>query len=85
MEPDADLKYRIDQAFFNIIEVRPDMREDLRRMWRHVRDLWNQLDQELVNCRRLNKTTALYSELEIGLRESLENLEGYITWGHLRG
>jgi len=86
MEPDRELKYRIDQAFFAINQdVRPDQREDLRRIWRHARELWSLMDIELVNCRRRNKPTPKYQELEAECRETITTLEQYITWAHLSG
>jgi len=85
MEHNSDYKHRIDQAFFAIIQVRPDQREDLRRMWRATRNLWDQLDIELINCKRLHKVTPKYAELETELSQCLLTLEGYISWGHLCG
>lgn len=85
MDHDRDLKYRIDQAFFTIVQMPPGQREDLRRMWRHTRELWMQMDIELVNCRRVNKQTPKYSELERECVQTLDTLESYITWGHLSG
>jgi hypothetical protein len=85
MDANVTLKHRIDVAFFQIIEMPPGMREDLRRMWRGTRNLWNQLDIELINCKRLNKVTPKYTELEAELNQCLLTLEGYITWGHLSG
>jgi hypothetical protein len=85
MDHNSDYKYRIDQAFFTIIKMPPGMREDLRRMWRACRNLWDQLDIELINCKRLNKVTPKYTELEAELNQCLLTLEGYITWGHLSG
>jgi hypothetical protein len=85
MEHDRDLKHRIDQAFFNIVQMPPGQREDLRRMWRHTRDLWTKMDIELVNCRRTNKKTPKYAELESECVQTLDTLQGYITWGTLSG
>lgn len=85
MEHDKDLKSRIDEAFFAIKDLRPDQREDLRRMWRHTRQLWMYMDMEMVNCRKANKKTPKYAELERECQESLANLESYISWAHLLG
>jgi hypothetical protein len=85
MEHDKDLKSRIDEAFFAIKDLRPDQREDLRRMWRHIRDLWMYMDMEMVNCRKIDKKTPKYQELESKCIESLTNLESYISWAHLLG
>ena len=86
MDHDRDLKHRIDEAFFQINrEMPPGQREDLRRMWRHIRDLWTQMDIELVNCRKNNKKTPKYIDLETECGKCLLTLESYITWGHLSG
>jgi hypothetical protein len=85
MNHNSDYKYRIDQAFFTIVKMPPDQREDLRRMWRACRNVWDQLDIELVNCRRVHKVTPKYAELEAELVQRLATLEGYISWGHLTG
>lgn len=85
MDHDQSLKHRIDEAFFSIVQMPPGQREDLRRMWRHTRDLWNKMDIELVNCRRASKHTPKYLELERECVQTLETLESYITWGHLSG
>ena len=83
MNHNSDYKYRIDQAFFTIIKMPPGQREDLRRMWRACRNLWDRLDIELINCKRLNKVTPKYTELELDIQQRLEILEQYITFGLL--
>ncbi len=85
MDHDRGLKSRIDEAFFAIKDLRPDQREDLRRMWRHTRELWTFMDLEMVNCRKVNKLTPKYQELQRDCWESLTNLESYISWAHLLG
>jgi hypothetical protein len=85
MDHNSDYKYRIDQAFFTIIKMPPGQREDLRRMWRACRNRWDQLDIELINCRRTNKVTPKYTELATDLDQCLLTLESYISWGHLVG
>ena len=85
MNHNSDYKYRIDQAFFTIVKMPPGQREDLRRMWRACRNLWDQLDIELINCKRVHKVTPKYTELETELDQCLLTLEGYISWGHLSG
>ena len=83
MEHDRELKFRIDDAFFAIKDLRPDKREDLRRMWRHVRDLWNQMDIEMVNCRKIHRKTPKYLDLESECSQCLLTVESYISWAHL--
>jgi hypothetical protein len=83
MESDSTLKHRLDTIFFQIIEIPPGMREDMRRLWRPARNLWNQLDMELVECRKLNKPTARYQEIEQDLKNRLDIMEQYITFATL--
>lgn len=85
MDHNSDYKYRIDQAFFTIVKMPPGQREDLRRMWRGCRNLWDKMDIEMVTCRRTNKVTPKYTELEAELSQCLLTLEGYISWAHLSG
>ncbi len=83
MESDSTLKQRLDAIFFQIVELRVDMREDMRRLWRPARALWDKLDQELVECRRNNKPTSKYTEIETDLRTRLDLMEQYITFATL--
>ena len=78
-----ELKYRLDQMYFQIIELHPNKRGDLKRMWKHAQQLWGDLDKEMVNCRRLHKATAHYTSLEEALNETLTTLEQYIMWASL--
>lgn len=83
MESNSTLKQRIDAVFFHIIDLPPGLREDMRRMWRPARELWNLLDRELVECRRLNKPTVRYQELEQDLCNRLDLMEQHITFATL--
>ena len=83
MESDSTLKHRLDRIFFQIVELRPAMREDMRRLWRPARALWDELDKELVECRRHNKPTVRYQEIEQDLQARLELMEQYITFATL--
>lgn len=86
MDHNPELKTRIDRAFFAINQdVRPDQREDLRRIWRRARELWSLMDIELVNCRRRNRVTPKYTDLQQECVETITTLEQYITWAHLSG
>jgi len=80
---DANYKYRLDQAFFSIIALKPELRRDLRRMWDHAANLNKQISQEQVNCRRLGKDTVQLKELETKLGESLDQIESYLTFASL--
>jgi Zn ribbon nucleic-acid-binding protein len=83
MDLDFTLKKRLDSVFFQIINLPPNMREDMRRMWRPARELWNNLERELVECRRIGKTTAKYQTIEKDLNERLEIMEQNITFATL--
>ena len=83
MESNSTLKHRIDTAFFQIIELDPIQRRDLQKMWRVARSKWNELDYELITCRKLNRTTIKFQELEKNLVERLEVIEQYLTFALL--
>jgi hemerythrin superfamily protein len=83
MELNVTLKHRLDVAFFQIIDFEPDQRRDLQHMWRNAKNLWNLMDQEMIQCRRLHKPTPKYTEFEQQLIEALETIEKYITFGLL--
>ena len=83
MELNLTLKHRIDTAFFQIIDMDPMFRRDLQKMWRVARSKWNELDIELINCRRQNRCTPKYRELETDILERLDLIEQYITFGLL--
>ena len=83
MQSDSILKHRLDTIFFQIIDIAPNMREDMRRLWRPARALWDQLDRELVECRRINKPTARYQEIEANLIARLDLMEQNLTFATL--
>lgn len=83
MDANLTLKHRIDTAFFEIIRCDPIQRQDLQRMWRVARSKWNELDIELVTCRRQNKLTPKYQEIEADLLERLDTIEKYLTFALL--
>lgn len=85
MESNSELKQRLDNIFFQIVQLRPDMREDMRRLWRPSRNIWNELDKELVECRRIRKVTSKYTDLELDLLTRIEVMEKYITFATLLG
>lgn len=83
MESDLTLKHRLDVVFFQIVQLAPDMREDMRRLWRPARALWDELDKELVECRRLHRPTVRYREIEQDLATRLDLMEQYLTFATL--
>ena len=83
MELNIALKHRLDTAFFQIIGFGPAQRMDLQHMWRYAKNLWNLMDQEMIQCRRQHKPTIKYLDLEQQLTEAVDNIEKYITFGML--
>jgi hypothetical protein len=83
MESDSTLKQRLDTIFFQIVEIAPNMREDMRRLWRPARALWDELDRELVECRRYSKPTIRYQEIKADLQNRLDTMEQYLTFATL--
>ena len=77
------LKNRLDNLYFQIIDIHPNKRGDLMRIWKHTQKLWSDLDKEMVSCRRLGKVTPHYASLESAFTESLATLEQYIMWAKL--
>lgn len=83
MESNVALKHRIDTAFFQIIDLDPGQRKDLQHMWRNARRIWEQMDQEMVYCRRQNKPTSKYQDFEQQLMDALDIIEQYLTFATL--
>lgn len=83
MEHNVTLKHRLDVVFFQIVQIPTGMREDMRRLWRPARALWDELDKEMVECRRLNKSTIRYQEIEQDLGARLDLMEQYLTFATL--
>ena len=83
MELNFELKHRIDTAFFEIIRCDPVQRQDLQKMWRQARGRWNELDIELITCRRQNTRTPRYQEIEKDIIERVDTIEKYLTFALL--
>jgi hypothetical protein len=62
----------------------PLARKDLARMLSHARILHNQLDRELVNCRRLGRYTNDYHKLEIETQEQIRQTGKWMTMALLK-
>ncbi len=59
-------------------------RRDLGRMLNAARNIATDMDRELVECRRLNRYTSKYVQLESKLEEQLRTISKWLTWAHLR-
>jgi len=56
---------------------------NLTKMWANCARLWNELDNEFVQCRRYQKVTPKYTEIAENLDKSLVVLEQQLTFGSL--
>ena len=61
-----------------------EAREDMARMINPVRDIAQELSQELVECRRLRRMTSRAETLEAKLQDSLDNAEKMLLYARLR-
>jgi hypothetical protein len=61
-----------------------EAREDMARMISPVRDIAQELSQELVECRRLRRMTSRAETLEAKLQDSLDNAEKMLMYARLR-
>lgn len=52
-------------------------------MWKTVDSIYNEMDREMVECRRKNKLTLKYTELEAQLQKAQLNLEKRMTFALL--
>lgn len=81
-----DLYERIDRAIPQINALTSRVaRRDLIKMLRGVDHKMTQMDQELVECRRIHKETPRYQELRQQATELIDNLEKHITFAALIG
>lgn len=81
-----ELFERLDRAIAQINTVKSKIaRRDLIKMMRGVDSKMTQVDQELVECRRLHKETPRYRELKQQAVELVDNLEKHIVFAALIG
>lgn len=57
--------------------------KDLYKMWKNCVNLYTEMDKELVICRRSQRPTAKYLELEKQLLESIEQFDQWTTFSKL--
>ncbi len=55
-------------------------RMDLLKFYRNILEVWNKLDNEMINCRRRNCESATYTELATTIRERLKVMDKEIFW-----
>ena len=82
---DLDIKHRLDETFFQIIKLPLDGQKamDLKKIWKNCSEIWKEMSQEDVTCRRVGKKTPHYLELEARLLDGLDLLEQYLTFATL--
>jgi hypothetical protein len=79
-----ELYHRVTECVEQIKAVNNRLaRRDLLRMLRTVDSALNELDSERVECRRLNRNTARYQQLESQALELIVNLEQHLTLARL--
>lgn len=47
----------------------------LWKFYNNCRTIWVELDNEMINCRRLKKVTQKYTDLEVKYAEAIKNFE----------
>lgn len=57
--------------------------KDLYKMWKNCVNLYTELDKELVNCRRAQRPTAKYIEIETKLKAAIEQFDQWVTFSKL--
>ena len=79
---DVDVKL---QDFFKQVQATTDIRarSQLFKLWKNCVNLYTEMDKELVECRRLQRVTPKYAELETKLNEAMQNFEHWITYARL--
>lgn len=55
-------------------------RMDLLKVYKHILEVWNKLDNEMINCRRRNCETATYTKLAGQIRERIKIMDKEIFW-----
>ena len=58
-------------------------RRDLITIHTNIRKIWAKMDNEMIECRRRDKTTATYSELANHIETYLKMMEREIFWQQL--
>lgn len=69
----------------SVVSSTKDMRarSDLFKMYKNCKEIYNELDKESVECRRLKHKTAKFDTLEQKLNESITEFEQWITYAAL--
>jgi hypothetical protein len=79
-----ELRSRANQIWTQISSIsHPSVRRDLERMFHGAETLLTHLNREMVECRRLGRSTPRSCELEQAVIQRLNDIEQYITLGLL--
>ena len=73
----------LDSIHSHINTFRPTVKMDLLRMWRTTNNVYQEMDKELVNCRRKARLSSKYLTLEQELLTLKQSLLKRITWANL--
>lgn len=77
---ESDIAVKFDELWAKILSVPSYVaRKQLSKVFDNCYDVRDALSKEAVNCRRIGKITAHYTELEAELNRRIELLEQYIT------
>lgn len=61
----------------------PQGKNDLNKLYKACSQILTEISKESINCRRLQKTTPKYLELDRQFKEAISNLEQWITFAKL--
>lgn len=59
------------------------VKRDLELLIKSANDVWNKMDNEMIECRRRGRFTARYSELKIRLLDLLKIVDKEVFWQQL--
>lgn len=84
----TQLRLQIDNLLGKITDAFPgnthkssQIRLDLAKLWRGLNKQFGLLDQEAVECRKLKKATARYTELRADVEARIKLIDKRVTWG----
>ena len=73
------------QGFFKQVQGTDDIRarSELFKLWKNCVNIRTEMDKEMVQCRRYQRVTPKYTELEAQLNEAIQNFEHWVTYARL--
>jgi phosphoglycerate-specific signal transduction histidine kinase len=81
-EQHAKLRGELDKIRdrINALKTYDPSRMDLLKVHKNILEVWNKLDNEMINCRRRNCETATYTELAETIKKRLAIMDKEIFW-----